>query len=399
METKSFKTKTMIIDRNNGQIAGVYPVALDIGYSSVKIFCPNKTACFPSFAKKYVNKGMIGEIPSDFISYTDLETGDSWLVGNSAQIDISGNEAIESDEALYGRQRYYDPMFRVISSAGLGIALTANRHGSIGKRKLIVQTGLPPKYTRDSDALRDVLSGRHHFSLRLGNSAPQEFDFTLSPEDISIMMQPMGTFFSAIKDDKNRYISDINNLISKNILIFDAGFGTFDLFLIKNHAVKDSQTFSDLGMKRVFQETIDGIRKEMGEDLSVSDMQKYLETGEIKIFDRKLFKSSYKPYGHLLEQASEKICRQAIERTAQIYPLNEIDCLVITGGTGAAWEREIRKTFSEMDTLKILSGNQNDTSLPFIFANVRGYYMYRCSALEDTFGQMKFEEAEDRLCG
>ena len=128
-------------------------------------------------------------------------------------------------------------------------------------------------------------------------------------------------------------------------------------------------------------------------------MQKYLETGEIKIFDRKLFKSSYKPYGHLLEQASKKICKQAIERTAQVYPLNEIDYLVITGGTGAAWEREIRNTFSEMDTLKILSGNQNDSSLPFIFANVRGYYMYRCSSLEDTFGQMRFEDAENRLCG
>ena len=401
METKRFKTKTITIERNNGQLAGVYPVALDIGYSAVKVFSPNKTACFPSFAKPYVNKGMIGELPDDFISYTDLETGENWLVGSNAQADTSVNEAIESDEALFGRQRYYDPMFRVIACAGLGIAMMPDRYGEIGKRKLVVQTGLPPKYTNDSDALREALTGRHHFSLRVGNSAPREFDFSLSSEDIFIMMQPMGTFFSVVKDSRNRYVSSIKDFISKNILIFDAGFGTFDLFLIKNHAVKDSQTFSNLGMKRVFQETIDGIRKQYGVTLSVSDMQKYLETGEIKVFDRKNFRSSLKPYGDILREASSSICRQAIEKMAQVYPLSEIDYLVITGGTGAAWEREIRNTFSEMDTLTILSGNQNDSSLPFIFANVRGYYMYRCSALEENFGAMRFEEGKEdiRICG
>ena len=392
METKSYKTKTILIEKNNGQLAGVYPVALDIGYSAVKIFSPNKIASFPSFATPYVNKGIIGDLPSDFISYSDLETGENWLVGSNAQADTSTNESIESDEALFGRQRYYDPMFRVIACTGIGLAMMPNRHGDIGKRKLVIQTGLPPRYTNDSDDLREALTGRHHFTLRVGNNKPVEFDFTLSSEDISIMMQPMGTFFSVVKDSKNRYVSNIKDFISRNILIFDAGFGTFDLFLIKNHAVKDSQTFSNLGMKRVFQETIEKIKKEYGVTLSVSDMQKYLETGEVKIFDRKNFRSSLKPYGHLLEEASAAVCRQAVEKMAQVYPLNEIDCLVITGGTGAAWEREIRNTFSGMDTLTILSGNRNDTSLPFIFANVRGYYMYRCSALEERFGSMRFEE-------
>ena len=100
METKTFKTKTITLNRNNGQIAGVYPVGLDTGYSGVKIYSPNKAACFPSFAKPYVNKGIIGDLPSDFIAYTDLETGENWLIGSNAQADTSVNEAIESDEAL-----------------------------------------------------------------------------------------------------------------------------------------------------------------------------------------------------------------------------------------------------------------------------------------------------------
>ena len=48
--------------------------------------------------------------------------------------------------------------------------------------------------------------------------------------------------------------------------------------------------------------------------------------------------------------------------------------LVITGGTGAAWYNQIKDHFKDMNTLKIIAGNQND-NIPFIFSNVRGYYM------------------------
>lgn len=387
METVSFKTKTMFTNRSDKQLKGVYPVALDIGYSGVKIFSPNKVGVFPSYARPYVNNGTVGKLPDDYIVYKDLDSGENWLVGNMAQTDVNVNEAIDSDEAIYGRQRYFDPMFKVISRVGLGIAMMPNKYAEIGSRRLVVQTGLPPKYTSDSTILRQVLSGTHNFSVQIGSNKPVEFHFELKPEDIHIIIQPMGTLYSAAINSEHRFTNASTEYLSKNVLIFDAGFGTFDLFLIKNHSIKNSESFSNLGMKQVFKETSDAIYQKYGEKVSVSEMQRLLKTGYVRTFDRQTFSTKDEPFGDLLEAASEKVCMNAIEKMAQIYPLQEMDYLIITGGTGAAWENMIRSKFKNMQTLNILSGNQNETTLPFVFANARGYYMYLFSILEKEIMQ------------
>lgn len=397
METKSFKTRTIYEPRQNGQIQGIFPVAIDIGYSAVKVMSPLCVASVPFFAKQYVDRGTIGDLPSDHITYKDLETGETWLVGSHAQLDSTYNDAIESDEALYGRNRYYSPEYKVCARVGIALGMMPNRHGRIGSRKLVIQTGLPPKYAQaDSRDLRDVLAGSHHFSVKIGSNAPQEFNFELDSSDINIIMQPMGTLYSAFKDSKNKFSHFSQTELNKNILVFDAGFGTFDLFYISNHSVKNSETFSSLGMKRVFQDTIDKINKKYGVSFSVTDMQKYLESGTVRTFDRRTYSTKDEPFADLLEESSRTVCNLAIEKMTQIYPIHEIDYLIVTGGTGAAWEREIKEVFKNMATLTIISGNQSDTSLSTIFANVRGYYMYRCSSLESTFGPLSFTEPEKK---
>jgi hypothetical protein len=397
METKRFKTRTIYEPRQNGQIQGVFPIAIDVGYSSVKVMSPVCVASFPAFAKQTPNLGTIGELPADRIYYKDLETEEEgWLVGSHAQIDTSFNEALESDQELFGRNRIFSPMFKVIARVGLGIALLSNKHGQKGNRKIVVQTGLPPAWAQgDSRYLREVLAGRHHFRISVGSKEPQEFDFTLEGTDINIIMQPMGTLYSAFKDSTNRFSNFSKDELDKNILIFDAGFNTFDLNYIANHSVKNSETFSDLGMKRVFQETIGKINKTYGANiLSVTDMQKYLNDGTVTIYDRRAFSTKKEPFGDMLEESSNKICEEAVRKMAQIYPIQDIDYLIITGGTGAAWEHQIRDMLKDMSTLKIISGHQSDTSLPMIFSNVRGYYMYRCSVLESKFGPLTFNVPE-----
>ena len=61
--------------------------------------------------------------------------------------------------------------------------------------------------------------------------------------------------------------------------------------------------------------------------------------------------------------------------------MEEYDYLIITGGTSAAWRDMIRDYFSGMETLKIENGNKNG-GMKAIFANVRGYYMYRYGMLK-----------------
>ena len=72
METKKYKTKTRIIGRRNIKVDGTWEIALDIGYSSVKLFSPNKIVSFPSYAKNvgtYID--WANGIPEDAIMYKE----------------------------------------------------------------------------------------------------------------------------------------------------------------------------------------------------------------------------------------------------------------------------------------------------------------------------------------
>ena len=59
----------------------------------------------------------------------------------------------------------------------------------------------------------------------------------------------------------------------------------------------------------------------------------------------------------------------------------DCDYLVITGGASDAWKVQIQEFFQGIETLKIIRGNQNH-DLPYIFNNVRGYYMYAYGMLK-----------------
>lgn len=373
MATIDYKTRTEMIGKDNGLLSSIWLVGIDIGYSSVKVMSCNKTCVFPSAAIPYKNNGTVGRLENDYITYKD-ENGEEWLVGKTAQEEFDDTT---SDEANFGRQRYDDPAFLVIARVGLALGLMSNKYGEPGNKPIYVQTGLPPKYKDDAPILREVLSGHHKFSIKIGSYDTQDYDFNIEPDNVFITMQPMGTLYSVSINNERKFIPESQDYLGKNLIVFDPGFGTFDLFFIKSHRVTDSQTFSDLGMKQVFQETADQIAKKCHQTVSVSEMQKYLEKGEVRIYDRRALSYRDEPIGDILKEATNKICDKAIEKMVQIYPMQDVDFLVVTGGTGAAWIDRIRERLKGMPGLKIINGNQNDDRLPFIYANVRGYYLYR----------------------
>ena len=385
IDTKEFRTKTVFVERNNGDLPDVWEIALDIGYSSVKVFSPNMVAMFPSYAKKKnVERGTIGTLPKEFIRYKDLETGEMWLVGQAAQDNIELQDTSDSEAALYGRERYTDPMFAVIARTGLGIAMLENEYGVRGDRPICVQTGLPPEYMRgDKRLLVESLSGRHHFSLRLGWKKEVEFDFTIDPENVFVMSQPMGTLFSVAVDSNHQFVPNASDIFEKNTFVFDAGFGTLDPFPIKNHQLQKSETFPDLGMHQILKETCDEIYEKYGQEIPVHAMQRYLDRTTVRCFDQKTFASKDMPFDDILEEASNRICDMALNKIAQIYPLYEYDYFIVTGGTGAAWSKRIKERLKNMETLEIIDGGRND-DLPAVFANARGYYMYRYSKIANA---------------
>ncbi len=383
MNTKKFRTKTNYISRDNGLIEGIWEIALDIGYSAVKLISPNAVASFPSYAKRMGDDYQYaGSAPDSSILYRDLNSDDIWVVGEMAQNLIDSDDTSDSESSLYGRDRYFNDMFKVIAETGLGIGLRPNMHGEPGNSKIIVQTGLPERYMSDENDLRESLAGPHSFALKIGNEDWKTYSFNLDINDVYVISQPKGTLFSVITKNDGSFISDANKLLSSSVLILDPGFGTFDIFAIKSGVVVQGETYSDLGMKRILHETSRAIKSKYGVDVPVPAMQKILETGIVRKFDKRTLTSQDYQFDSLLMEACDQICDEAISRMTSSFNLSVYEGIIITGGTGAAWYHRIEERLKNLPHLSIIKGNQNDT-LDFIYSNVRGYYFYRYNKIKN----------------
>lgn len=384
--TKDFSTRTNFIPRKNATTGNAWGVALDIGYSAVKGMAPNNVFCFPSFARKFNGEMLsgIGEASPNDIQYRS-ENGEVWNVGLMAQDAINSDDSNDSIHSLYGRNRYFSPMFLVLARVGLALCLQKNEYGDPANKPIMLQTGLPPAYLKsDAYYLKDALAGHHSFDVRLGGQKWQHYEFDLPEDNIRVMAQPMGSFFSAALTNEAEQLPSAKKLLSSNLLIFDAGFGTVDVYSIRNRQIESSQSFDDCGMKAVLMGTCDAIQMKYHTEIPVHAMQKYLREGHIKTFDRKLRTSSFKPFDDLLEKSAEKVCDEALDRIEAMYnTLRDYDYLLVTGGTGAAWYDRIVDRYAGMESLKIVTGSQNDT-LSHIYSNVRGYYLVQAGKLRKT---------------
>lgn len=386
MDTREYKTRTMFKEIQNPVFApDKWCIGLDIGYSGVKSYGQNSYSCFPAFAVE--NSGStrldLGYSPDDHLAlqYKD-EDGVIWNVGQTAQDSISASDTSVGSLSNYGRHRYYSPMFKVLFRTGLAQCLRKNQYGDPEGKRLLIQTGLPPKYLKsDQYDFTSIMLGRHHFWVKFGMNDWQEFDFELTEKNLMpIIAQPMGTMISIATARDFKQLPDAANYFNPNtkVLIMDGGFGTLDFFPMIGGQITmaECETDENLGMKRVLNDTANEILDKYHFEVSVPAMQQYLETGNIPARVGRAYKNT--PFNDILEKHSREVCYKAIEKLLTTYSINEYRYLVLTGGTCAAWGNFIRdyEVFKESDTIKVIPGNQGDPSLPYLFANVRGYYIY-----------------------
>ena len=379
IRTQDFKTKSLFYNRKNDTVSHFNQVALDIGYSSVKGFSPLSVFCFPSFVKKVGAGGLLAikSASPDDILYKDLETNEVWMVGSLATDSITPNESNYSTAELFGRNRYASPHFYIPARVGLAFGLKNYNP----ENPVHLQTGLPPKYLGDTELLKEALAGEYHFAVKRGSNPWEEFHFTLLEENIEVTSQPKGTLYSLAYDNHGHKAMNADKMLGSKLIIFDAGFETLDLFEINQGSVDGEETVTECGMRQVFIETTNTIKKQFGIEIPIPVLQQYLKTGTFRKFDRKSLQSVNEPFGNILEESNNLVCDNAITQIRALY--NDMlyhDYLVIAGGTGEAWLNRISDKFKGLETLKCISGTQNDT-LPSIFSNVRGYYMYQLNLL------------------
>ena len=269
-------------------------------------------------------------------------------------------------------------MAKVIMSAGLALGLLGTGIGN----DIYVQTGLPATYIGDKGKLVEALAGDYEISIKIGNGNWSPFSFSLPEDHIDVIMQPQGTLCATAYE--NGEVSQTGKeIMQSNSIILDIGFGTEDIFAIRSGYKTTPKTYSDTGMRAVFEEVIRELSSRCeGAEFKIFEFQNYLESGEAPYFDPDAFAMKYAKFSDLLEQKNRELCEKSIRRLMQEYNnLKDYKYLIVTGGTGESRFAQIKQMLSGLPNLQVLPGNINCTDLAFSYSNVIGYYMVRHAKL------------------
>lgn len=371
MDLKNFNTVQEIVSCKN-PIRTNWIISVDVGFSSVKGMSPNKRFCFPSYVKKMEDK--LTAIDEEDIYYKD-EDG-TYLIGTKAQDLIRADDTNDTDSS-FDRNRYYTKEFIILARTAMAIGLMDNeerkRHPQM---KAYIQTGLPAAYVKeDAHKIREAFITPGSYEIRIGNGKWQKFQNELKSSEISVMSQPAGTLNSLMIDDNGEYQKNARDISSRNILIADIGFGTFDPYGIVNRKVVLQESINNLGMKRVLETASGYIYKDYKMDIRIPQMRKYMKEGFFKVVDVAKMSSKKVSLDSYIEKACQEVAGMSIRKLYEMAGyFADYDILVVTGGTGAAWIQYFRELLSGMESLSIIPGNQGN-SLPVYYANARGYYM------------------------
>lgn len=378
MDTKKFRTRQEYKTMSNPKGKDSYIIGLDLGYSATKVFFENGHFVFPSYAKK-IDNSMINIFNEKDILYRDEDTGEIYMVGYNAQDMVESTNTNDTDGELFSRKRYNDKRFKIICNTAIGMAMK----GKDDERKLVIQTGLPSSYVAgDTPAIKKTLTKPARFSLKIGGGEWVTYEPKINDEDIYVMSQPAGALYSVLIKNDGQYVPDAKKLLCSNLLVLDIGFGTFDFYGIKNRSIVCKESIDEIGMREVLSHTSKKIMSEFNEDIRVASLQKNLEQGTVTHINEDEMKSEEVSFAHLLEASSKEVMLDAMDRAKSVTnAFRGYQYIIIDGGTGEAWYEDICNWLSGMKTLKVMPCNFND-HLPFIYANARGYYMYRYTCMK-----------------
>lgn len=370
MNTKNFRTRQEFRSKANPK-GKDYIIGLDVGYSATKVFYENGFFVFPSYAKKINNIMELANAKD--ILYKD-ESGEIYMVGYVAQNMLESTNTNDTSAELFGRKRYSNKIFKIFCDVAIAIA-TAKKTDN---RKVIIQTGLPSSYVDgDQKELIRAISKPSTFSLKIGDGKWIKYTSSVDAKDVYVMPQPAGSLYSILIQSDGQYVPNAKEILNSNVLVMDIGFGTFDFFGLKNRANVCNESIDEIGMREVLAHTSKKILAEYNEDIRVAALQKNLETGKVICINEEEMCDEEKDLAPLLESSNNEVFKEAMQRAKGVTDaFRGYKYIIVAGGTGEAWYANIKEWLSNRRTLSVIPSNYND-KLPFIYSNVRGYYLYR----------------------
>lgn len=386
---------------------GIEPIAIDIGYDGTKTQSLYGRHTFPSLPVKmgleeYLDDSGLGSNET-YIQYKDSDDI-VWFVGDLAR-NMIDNGRTYNEKELYGKERTETPQYKVLLRTGIALSLIKNMEDlkkpnyKIKCDNLKVITGLPDKWLNDTEKLISAFSGSHNFFIKVGGSEwiPVSFDLNVKEEskDIFVISQPKGTIFSIATN----VFGDIINpglLLSNNVLVFDGGFGTNDVYYSKKGQKADSTSFTDNSMRNVYEQTCRGIFKGTKEnrEVHIYELDTFIENNHKVTYsegkdDKQVF--DFKP---IMERNIDYFANDVIDRLSTLYSkFQDVDYVICAGGTGEVYYPYFEKRIPS-NVIIAKKENQNNPAENFtpVFSNVVGFF---CNLMV-YFNMMYKKNAENK---
>lgn len=370
LEKYCYKTD-IVFQQLNCLVSEYLLCGIDIGYSGIKIQSPNNASTIPSIVVREKKDAPL-LMGAEDIRYRD-EKGRVWYVGTLAKKTMLYGSTAVKPSTLLGRQRVQSEDFTVQVRIGLFFSkLKGLPEGGydIDDRPIKLQTGLPPEFiVQDSEELRNKFVGEHKYSVKIGKRPWINVCIKLESKDVFICKQPFGTLMVNVINEDGVMINP--SLLKKNVLILDAGFHTTDTF----HCIQGTReglalTWESYAMQEVYQRTCDDILAASSNkaDISVYSLEKSFDTGIVNYgFTKEPYNFTKDFYRNL-----KAVCLELLDELNAAYnSMMNVDVILLTGGTGVAWEKYIRDYYKATNALEIILASDGKEAFR---ANVKGYY-------------------------
>lgn len=362
----------------------VLNAGIDIGYGSLKVMSKYGLHKVPSLVIPFV-RPKYGDITaledvymgSDDILYIEnMGTADEqvWAVGQKALDTLDATKTTLDVDEYYNKKWFLNKEFQIMFNVGLFLAqLRADRTLDSWITNYHICIGLPVQWVKYSEELKRCLVGRRSFDIMFGNGNLQHLNFDISVSDIEVIPQHEGALNSQLLDYEGN-IQDKLDFAHKDVLLVDAGNRTVDAHLLLRNNKGKSKTWTDVSMLSVKDDVCEYILEETDNEREVYEYQldKYIlgeEPCTIK-YGRNLidFKAT------MQESIQEKI-RVLSKRLQMVYSLDDLDSILITGGTGLCYFDDLKKIFDGYD-LQLVQDLDGEVSYNATYSNVVGFYKF-----------------------
>lgn len=342
-------------DGGNGDSKSAGIVAIDTGYSAVKIYSEvagtPRTLIFPSvtgdaqFADDFL--GAEEGAASDFIVELSFEPGAILNVGETAvRLNRGGETTTDREEFT----RSYNPALTIAGLARF-----------IHEKKLpppeTIVVGLPINfYSAYRDPLAKSLTGEHTVKLyRRDKSVRAEITFTI--ERVLVLPQGYGSYLSFALDADGKKIPER----LKPTAVIDGGEKTIDIACAEGRYVDEYSKSIPSSLDAVYHIMQREIDAKHDDFLSRSEIEAYIRSERPYIAGNGQQLDLNQIRQDILQRQTPEIINRIQETIRPMRPTQ----ILVTGGSGELLYEPLKRVFPHAEMVK-----------PAVFSNAIGFYKY-----------------------